>query len=64
MKVYVNNTAVSIFEGATAIDAVRRYCTDEGILPKFENLYDSWGNVIAEDSPMQEDRHIFTSQPN
>lgn len=63
MLVYVNNVVVRIFVGATAIDAVRRYCTDAG-LPRHEGeLYDAWGNVIAPDSPMADGRHIFTQSP-
>lgn len=60
MQVYVNNTPVTIFSGATAIDAVRRYCTNEGTGLPTGNLYDAYGNVIAPDSPMTEGRHIFT----
>ncbi|MBR4310611.1 MAG: hypothetical protein IKT79_06240 [Akkermansia sp.] len=63
MRVYVNNAEVSIFAGATAQDAVRRYSTDAGIpLPEGE-LYDVYGNVIASDSPMSEGRRIFTHYP-
>ena len=63
MLVYVNNDKVSIFVGATALDAVRRYCTDAG-LPLCEGpFYDAWGNVIAADSPMCADRRIFTKYP-
>lgn len=61
MTVYVNNTAVRIFSGATARDAVLRYCTDTGIPFVESSLYDSWGNVIASDSPMNEGRRIYTS---
>lgn len=63
MIVYVDEIAVRIFTGATAIDAVRRYCTDAG-LPLCEGpFYDAWGNVIAADSPMCADRRIFTKSP-
>ena len=63
MLVYVNNAEVSIFTGATALDAVRRYCTDAGIaLPEGE-LYDMYGNVLATDSPMTAGRCIFTYYP-
>ena len=63
MIVYVNETVVRIFTGATAMDAVRRYCTDGGH-PMCEGpLYDAWGNVIAADSPMCDGRHIFTQSP-
>ena len=63
MQVYVNNEEVIIFAGATALDAVRRYCADAGIpLPQGE-LYDVYGNVIATDSPMSEGRCIFTYHP-
>ncbi|MBQ7023298.1 MAG: hypothetical protein IJN29_06940 [Akkermansia sp.] len=63
MLVYVNNTSVHIFTGATAIDAVRRYCTDTNTPVPQSELYDAWGNVIAPDSPMADGRHIFTSSP-
>lgn len=63
MIVYVDEIAVRIFTGATAIDAVRRYCTDAG-LPLCEGpFYDAWGNVIAADSPMCAGRRIFTKSP-
>lgn len=60
MIVYVDDVAIRIFVGATAIDAVRRYCTDAGIPHCEEPFYDAWGNVIAADSPMCDGRHIFT----
>jgi len=63
MLVYVNNTSVHIFAGATAIDAVRRYCTDTDTPMHQGELYDAWGNVIAADSPMADGRHIFTTSP-
>ena len=63
MIVYVDEVTVRIFMGATAIDAVRRYCTDAG-RPVCEGpFYDAWGNVIAADSPMCDGRHIFTQSP-
>lgn len=61
MTVYVNDTSVRIFSGATARDAVLRYCTDTGIPFSDSLLYDSFGNVIAADSPMNEGRRIYTS---
>ena len=64
MIVYVNNITIRIFMGATAVDAVRRYCTDAG-LPLCEGpFYDAWGNEIAADSPMSDGRHIFTPRPS
>ena len=63
MLVYVNNAEVSIFAGATALDAVRRYCTDAGIALPDGELYDTYGNVIAPDSPMTAGRSIFTYHP-
>lgn len=63
MTVYIDDTAVRIFSGATALDALRRYCTDNNLpLPQGE-LYDAWGNVIASDSPMTEGRRIYTTSP-
>lgn len=64
MIVYVNNTPVTIFRGASALDAARRYCTEQGTAPAFDQLYDDWGNIIAPDSPMNEGRKIFTVRPN
>ena len=63
MIVYVNETVVRIFMGATAIDAVRRYCTDTGLPLSDGPFYDAWGNVIAADSPMYDGRHVFTQSP-
>ena len=63
MIVSVNNMTGRICMGATAVDALRRYCTDAG-LPLCEGpFYDAWGNVIASDSPMCDGRHIFTKSP-
>lgn len=61
MTVYVNNTSVRIFSGATAREAVLRYCADTGTPFTDSLLYDSFGNVIAADSPMNEGRRIYTS---
>lgn len=63
MLVYVDNTLVTIFTGATAQDALRRYCADQKIPVPQGELYDAWGNVIAADSPMADGRHIFTQAP-
>lgn len=63
MQVYVNDTAVIIFQGATALDAVRRYCTDTGATVEENQLFDAWGNPIAPDSPMSESRCIYTAKP-
>ncbi len=63
MLVYVNNSPVTIFTGATALDAARRYCANEGTALPGGELYDAYGNVIAPDSPMSEGRHIFTTSP-
>ena len=61
MTVYVNNTAVRIFSGATARDAVLRYCADTGTPFTDSLLYDSFGKVIAADSPMNEGRRMYPS---
>lgn len=63
MLVYVNNSPVSIFAGATALDAARRYCANEGTALPPGELYDAWGNVIAPDSPMADGRAIYTTSP-
>lgn len=63
MIVYVNDTAIRIFPGATAREAVLRYCTDTQQPLSEPTLYDAWGNVIAPDSPMQEGRKIYTTTP-
>lgn len=63
MQVYVNNQRVSIFNGCTAQDAVRRWEADTGVTLPHTELYDAWGNVIAADSPMSEGRRIFTTKP-
>lgn len=63
MQVFVNNAPVTTFAGATALDAARRYCANEGIALPDGPLFDAWGNVIAPDSPMTEGRHIFTHNP-
>lgn len=63
MLVYVDNTPVQIFSGATALDALRRYCTNEVRPLPAGDLFDFRGNVIAPDSPMTEGRRIFTRLP-
>ena len=63
MLVYVDNKEVTIFAGATALDALRRYSPDAGNEMPEGELYDAWGNVIATDSPMCDGRHIFTKSP-
>lgn len=63
MQVYINHQRVTIFNGCTAQDAVRRLEADTGISLPHTKLYDAWGNVIADDSPMHEGRHIFTTPP-
>ena len=62
MQVFVNRTPVSIFAGATAADAVRRYWADTGSTPVLPALFDAYGNRIAADSPMCEGRSIFTDK--
>lgn len=63
MQVYVNDKAITIFQGATAQDALRRYCTETGAATEKCHLYDDWGNEIAPDSPMSEGRRIYTTKP-
>ncbi len=59
MLVYVNTTPVTIFTGATALDAVRRYYADRGLpTPPSPEIRDTYGNRIAPDSPMTENRRI------
>lgn len=58
MKVYVDDKAVEVFEGAVAADAARAAGV-EGIRP----LYDAYGNEIAADSPMKPARKIYTRKP-
>lgn len=63
MTVYVNDIETKIFQGATAQDAARRFSTDTGTPLPPGQLYDSWGNIIAPDSPMTEGRRIYTVRP-
>lgn len=63
MIVYVNDTAIRLFSGATAREAVLRYCTDTHQAFTNPTLYDAWGNVIAPDSPMNDGRKIYTATP-
>lgn len=63
MTVYVNDTATEIFSGATAQEAASRYAAVRHLLFNGNELYDTWGNVIAPDSPMSEGRRIYTNQP-
>lgn len=59
MKVYVNDKMIEIPAGGSAIDAVRRYVTVTGEQVGKE-IRDAYGNVIASDSPMKEERKIYT----
>lgn len=58
MKVYVDDKAVEVFEGAVAADAVRAAGVKD-IRP----LYDAYGNEIAADSSMKPARKIYTRKP-
>lgn len=63
MQVFINEQAVTVYSGCKAADAVRRLEANRGTQIPYTELYDAWGNVIADDSPMSEGRHIFTYKP-
>lgn len=61
MKVFVNETAIVIFKGAKAKDAIVKYCVKNNLAsPKFEQLKirDDRGHLIGEDATLADQQKI------
>lgn len=61
MKVYINDEELSIFNGATVLDALRTYYVKHNeklptILPV---VYDAYGNSVAPDGELTEGNHLY-----
>lgn len=64
MIVFVNEKQIKIFVGAKVMDAlryvfVRRHLDLNLIDDKYLTVYDGYGNEIALDGPLCENKHIF-----
>ncbi len=61
MIVYVNGQAVSVFQGATALDALLRHfakCDIDRRMAAKAVICDQWGHVIGPDSPLRAEQSI------
>lgn len=56
MKVYINERAIEIFEGARVIDALHVFSVEEGFeLPKsLPPVFDQYGNEVALDGMLSD----------
>ena len=61
MKLFVNDTEITIFQGATVLDAVRAYYAQHNKkLPrKLPIVYDAYGNSVAPDGELSEGNHLY-----
>ena len=63
MKVYVNNKAVVVYEGARVKDAINKYYSDLLITGSPEssyiNVHDNHGNPVMLDGSLCENDHIY-----
>lgn len=66
MKVIVNATEVSVFEGAKARDAVFSYFRSmQTVTPEpFPLIFDQFGNIIEPDGELSENNQLFTITTN
>jgi len=57
MKVKVNDKEISIFGGAMAVDAIRKYIVTEDMdldIVERLNVYDKYGHEIDMEAPLKE----------
>ncbi len=61
MKVFINNSGVSVFKGATLMDAVHSYSGRTARLLKsgYFSIFDRFGNLTETDGPVAEGQHFF-----
>ncbi len=61
MKVFLNDYEMSIFDGAKAIDAARKFLVKFELYHKLATLVirDQYRNEIAPDSPLHDGIHIY-----
>ena len=66
MKIFVNDTEVTLFHGAKVVDAIRAYYT----LQKMKWPYplpivtDGYGNSVAPDGELSEGNHLYIQTKN
>ena len=65
MRVFVNDTKVSVFEGARVRDAVNRYYSQLVISVELNmrevKVRDIHGNLVMEDGSLSEGDHIYVN---
>lgn len=61
MRVYINDEELTLFNGATVLDAIRKYYTDRNkILPvTLSIITDRFGNSVAPDGELTEGNHLY-----
>lgn len=61
MKIYINEQELILFQGATALDAVRQFYTSKGMkIPKKTPLIsDKYGNEVSPDGSLSEGNQLF-----
>ena len=61
MKLFINDTEITIYQGATVLDAVRAYYAQhyKKLLSKLPIVYDAYGNSVAHDGELNEGNHLF-----
>lgn len=64
MRVYVNNISLQVFEGATALDAIRLFYTmfSTGVAPECDAIYDKYGNTVEPDGRLSPESKLFTNK--
>ena len=66
MKLFVNDTEISIHRGATVLDAVRAYYAqhDKKLSHNLPTVSDAYGNSIAPDGELSEGNHLYIKTRN
>lgn len=61
MRVFINDEEVTLFNGATVLDAIRMYYTEHNkILPDTLSIItDRFGNRVAPDGELTEGNHLY-----
>lgn len=65
MTIFVNNIRLTVFDGATAIDAVRLF---QSVFPSesvhlTDEIYDRFGNPVEPDGRLLPESKLFTKYP-
>ncbi len=66
MKIYVNDTPLSIFSGCRIRDAILKYCiqTKKSLCIDDLIIRDAWGNIVADDATVHDGEKIFIENNN